>query len=160
MFDHKPSQRSLVWPEKQIKTHNILNFPKTQKHGSFVKNRSNTKKEHEEQMKNTQREPNKVALKPNLIWIIQRHRHIGNHSRINNLVSNINDYHSMNTIWSKWGFAIWWFWFLGFLVVLLDLRGKELFSAFWYWEKGFKPLIRTLWEALKCEHVKIWVVFE
>jgi len=91
-----------------------------------------------------------VALKPNLIWIIQRYRHIENHSRINNLASNINAYHSTNTMWSKWGFAMMVL-VLGFLVVLLDLKGKELFFTFWYWEKGFKTLIKPF--------EKLWSVY-
>jgi hypothetical protein len=29
-----------------------------------------------------------------------------------------------------------------------------MFLAFWSWEKGFKPLIRTTLEFFKCEHMK------
>jgi hypothetical protein len=43
-------------------------------------------------MNNIQHEPNNVALKPDWIWANQKHIHVGNHARINNLASIHFDY--------------------------------------------------------------------
>jgi hypothetical protein len=52
-------------------------------------------------LKNIQREPSNVDFKSNQIWTTQRHKHVVNHARINNISFMHFDYHSKTVILSK-----------------------------------------------------------
>jgi hypothetical protein len=52
--------------------------------------------------KNIQLEPNNVDFKSNKIRTNQRHKHVGNYAKINNLAFMHFNYHSKITIFSKW----------------------------------------------------------
>jgi hypothetical protein len=67
--------------------------------------KSNLKKKHKNKKrisKNIQHEPNNVDFKSDQIWTNQKHNHVGNYAKINNLAFMHFDYHSKITILSKW----------------------------------------------------------